>query len=73
MRYKIQISVPAILSIAVFVFGLLAILLYSLEVINGRLGTGFVISISLQTLSIYLLSVLSGSFLIFTFLKRKGK
>jgi len=73
MRYKIEISAPAILSIAVFIFGLLAMLLYSLDVINGRSGSGFVISIDLQTLIIYLLSLLLCSILIFRFLKRKDR
>jgi len=73
MRYKIQISVPAILSFAFFVAGLLVILLYSLELFNGESGTGFMISITLQTLSVYLVSLVLCSFLMFTFLKRKGK
>lgn len=73
MRYKVVISAPAILSIAVFAFGLLAIILYSLEVINGKLGTGFVISISLQTLTIYLVSLVLLSLFVFSFLKRRGK
>ena len=71
MRYKIQISAPAILSIAVLVFGLVAILFYSLDVNSGREGSEFVISISLQTLSIYLVGLVLCSFFIFTFLKRK--
>ena len=57
MRYKIQISAPAILSTALLVFGLVVILLYSLDVNRGRLGSEFIISISPQTLSIYLLSL----------------
>ena len=73
MRYKIQISAPATLSFALFVVGLLAILLYSLEVFNGESGTGFMISITLQTLTVYLVSLALCSFLLFTFLKRKGK
>jgi hypothetical protein len=72
MRYKIQLSAPAILSTAVFVFGLVGILLYSLEVNRGRWGSEFVISISPQTLSIYLLGLVLCSFFIFTLLKRKG-
>ena len=56
MRYKIQISAPTILSAAFFVFGLFAILLYSLDVNKGRLASEFVISISLQTL-VYISSV----------------
>ena len=71
MRYKIQISVPAILSTAVLIFGLVAMLLYSLDVNNERLGSEFVISISLQALSIYLLGLVLCSFFIFRFLKRK--
>jgi len=76
-RYKLVISVPAISSIAVFVVGLLvgvmAILFYSLNVINRTLGAEFVISISLQTLTIYLLSLILCSIFVFTFLKRKEK
>jgi len=73
MRYKIQISAPAIFSIAVFFVGILAILLYSLNIISGESGTGFVISISLQSLSIYLLSLAVCILLIFKFFKRKEK
>jgi hypothetical protein len=73
MRYKIQISAPTILSTGVFVFGLVAILLYSLDVNKGRLGSEFVISISLQTLRIYLLGLVLCSFFIFKFLTRKGE
>ncbi|HEX5171614.1 MAG TPA: hypothetical protein VFW11_20690 [Cyclobacteriaceae bacterium] len=73
MRYKIQISVPAILSTAVFICGLIAMLLYSLEVINGKLGTGFVISITLQTFGICLISSILCSLIIFRLLKRRAK
>lgn len=66
MRYIIQISVPAILSTAVLVFGLVAILLSSLEVNKGRLGSEFVISISPLTLSIYLLGLI---YVVFRFLR----
>jgi len=76
-RYKLVISIPAISSIAVLVggllAGLLAILFYSLYVINGSLGNAFVISISLQTIIIYLVSLILCSLFVFAFLKRKGK
>jgi hypothetical protein len=71
MRYKIQISAPAILSTGVLVFGLVVILLYSLDVNTGRWGGQFIISISPYKLSIYLLGLVLCSFFIFTFLKRK--
>lgn len=71
MRYKISISAPAILSTGVFVFGLIAILLYSLDVNKGTLASEFVISISPQTLSIYLVSLVLCCFFIFRLLTRK--
>ncbi|HET6544489.1 MAG TPA: hypothetical protein VFG46_28585 [Chryseolinea sp.] len=71
MRYKISISAPAILSIAVFVFGLFVILLYSLEVKNRVMGSEFRISISLQTFSLYLVSSFLCSLSIFVLLKGK--
>ena len=70
MRYKISVSVPALLSAAAFVFGLIAIIIYSLEMIDRELGTGFIINISLQSLTVYLLSWVLSSFLIFALLKR---
>jgi hypothetical protein len=73
MRYKIQISAPAIISTAVLVFGLVAILFYSLDVNKGRIGSEFVISISLKTLSIYLFGLALWGLFIFKFLTRKGR
>jgi hypothetical protein len=69
-RYKLVISAPALLSMAVFVFGLIVILLYSLEVYNG---SRFLINITFQTFCIYLFSSVIGSFLIFKFLKRRAE
>jgi hypothetical protein len=71
-RYKFVISAPALISAAAFVLGLLAMLIYSLDVINGQVGK-FVISMSLQTLMIYLLSLVLFSFFTFALLKRNGK
>lgn len=71
MRYKIQISAPAILFTAVLVFGLVVMLLSSLDVNRGRWGSEFVISVSPQTLGIYLLGLVLCGFFIFTFLTRK--
>jgi hypothetical protein len=73
MRYKIQISAPAIISTAVLIFGLVAILLYSLDVNKGRIGSEFVISISSKTLGIYLFGLVLWSLFIFKFLTRKGR
>jgi hypothetical protein len=70
MRYKIQISAPALLSAAVFVLGLFAMLFYSLDVTNRELGSEFRISISLQTTIIYLVSVFLFSFFIFALFRR---
>ena len=73
MRYKIQISVPALLSTAVFVLGFLVVLFYSLEVTSRKLGSEFMITISPQTLIIYFLSAALSSFFIFAVLKRNRK
>jgi hypothetical protein len=72
-RYKFVISAPALISAAAFVLGLLAMLIYSLDVINGQVGSRFRISISLQTLIIYLLSLALISFSAFAIMKRNRK
>ena len=72
-RYKLVISAPALISAAAFVLGLLAMLIYSLDVINGQVGSRFKISINLQTLVIYLLSLFLFSFLTFALAKRNRK
>ena len=72
-RYKLVISAPALISAAVFAIGLLAILLYSLVVINGQVGSRFIISINLQTLIMYLLSLVLICFFTFSLIKRKRK
>jgi hypothetical protein len=72
-RYKLVISAPALISAAAFVLGLLAMPLYSLDVINGQVGSRFIISINLQTLIIYLLGLVLFSFFAFTLLKRNRK
>ena len=71
MRYKISISAPALLSAAVFVLGLFVLLFYSFDEIEGISGSGFVISITLQALIIYLVSLALVSFLLFALLKRR--
>jgi hypothetical protein len=68
MRIKIWMSVPAVLSTAVFVFGLFGILLYSF-VVDSR--NKFLISIGVGTLSMYLVSLVLACFLVFMFLRRR--
>ena len=72
-RYKLVISAPALISAAAFVLGLLAMLIYSLNISNGQVGNRFIISIKLQTLIIYLLSLVLFSFVTFALLKRNRK
>lgn len=72
-RYKFVISVPALLSAAFFVFGLVAVVIYSLDVTNGQVGSRFLISINLQTLIIYLLILALFSFFTFALLNRNRK
>ena len=72
-RYKLVLSAPALISAAAFVLGLLAMLIYSLNISNGQVGNRFIISINLQTLIIYLLSLVLFSFVTFALLKRNRK
>lgn len=73
MRHKLQISAATIASAAVFILGLLAFPFFFAEKIGGNAGTLLIIGTTLQTLIIYLLSLLFVSLTIFWFLKRRVK
>ena len=67
MRYKIAISVPAILAITLFTFGVVSVLYSYLTVINGK----FKISIAVPTIGAYLVGLFILAAFAFIFLKRR--
>ena len=67
MRFKISISIPAILAIALFIVGVVSVLYYYLTFINGK----FVISVAVSTVGTYLVGLLILAALTFIFLKRR--
>ena len=71
-RFKLVVSVPAILTIALYVLGLIVGILFSIEFITGESGIGFTINITLQTFILYILSLSICCVLFLEFLKRKG-
>ncbi|WP_133159368.1 hypothetical protein [Solitalea longa] len=69
MRYKISISVPAILTITLFVFGLISVFYYYLNVINGK----FKISVAVPTIGAYLVGLFILAAFAFIFFKRRNR
>jgi hypothetical protein len=67
MRFKIQISVPAMLATALCIFGLASMLFFNLKVANGR----FLISIGLSTMLTYLATLILLTVVTFVFVKRR--
>lgn len=66
MRFKISIPVPAILAVALFIFGVVSVLYYNLDVSNGN----FKISMAVPAIGTYLVGLFILAALTFTFLKR---
>ena len=71
-RFKLVISIPAILTIALYLLGLIVGIFYSIVFMKGESGSGFTISIPLQTFILYILSLSMCCLLFYRFLKRKG-
>lgn len=67
MRHKISISVSAILSITLFIFGVVSVIYYYLNVVDGK----FKISIAVPTIGAYLFGLLILATLAFISLKRR--
>jgi drug/metabolite transporter (DMT)-like permease len=66
MRYKISISVPALLAATLFIFGVILVLYYYLTVTNGK----FKISITVPTIGVSLVGLFILAAFAYVFLKR---
>lgn len=69
MRFKIQLSIPAIIAAFCFILGLTCILWYHLTTTNGK----FEISMGVATLAISLITLLFLTAIIFIFLRRSNR
>jgi uncharacterized integral membrane protein len=67
MRYKLVISIPAILAIALFILGVASVSYYYLTVIKGK----FKISIGVPTIGAYIVGLFILTAIAFIFLKRR--
>ena len=67
MRYKISISVPAVLATTLFILGLTSVLYYYSTVVNGK----FKISVAVPTIGAYLVGLFIFAALAFIFFKRR--
>ncbi len=76
MRFKIAIPVAAIAASALFLIGLIAVVYYLLEVevFEGENGGGWLVAtVDLQSLVLWLLTLVLGCVVVYKVLKRKGR